>query len=128
MASKASLWILLGSAAAGVVLPLSSVMAQLDGRWSVFRGINGTSVQYPSDLFSNINADQSSDDSADSVFTTGDGRARLNIFTLRNERDESPAQYLKRVYPGDRRQLDYDRVAPNFFAVSENNGPRIFYR
>jgi hypothetical protein len=82
-------------------------------------------VEYPSELFSILNAGQSPEDS---VFTTGDGRARLNIFALRNERDESPAQYLRRVYPGDRKRLDYDRVAPNFFAVSENNGARIFYR
>ena len=125
MASKASLWILLGSATVGFLLPVPDGKAQAYGRWSVFRAINGTSVQYPSDLFSISQGDQSSQDS---VFTTDDGRARLNIFEVRNERNERPAQYLKRVFPGDRGRLDYDRVAPNFFAVSENKGARIFYR
>ena len=29
---------------------------------------------------------------------------------------------------GDRRQLDYDRIASNFFALSENKVDRILYR
>ena len=122
--SKTSFWILLGSAAAGVLLAMPDGMAQREGRWSAFR-VSGTSVQYPSDLFSISQGDQSSQDS---VFTTDDGRARLNIFEVRNELNERPVQYLKRVFPGDRGRLDYDRVAPNFFAVSENKGARIFYR
>jgi hypothetical protein len=62
------------------------------------------------------------------VFSTPDHRARLHIFAFRNERGESPARHLARTFPRDRRQLDYDRVAGNFFAISENKGNQILYR
>src|SRR5437762_12721580 len=124
MAIKPSWWILLVSAVAGL-LPLPRAAAQSVAAWTIFTDANNTSVQYPSGVFP-LEAGEGVPPG--SVFTTRDGRARLHIFTARNDRGESPGQYLKRVFPHNRRQLDYDRVASNFFAVSENRGDRILYR
>jgi len=110
---------------AGGLLPLGPSMAQPDARWTVFTDANGTSVQYPSDLFPGDGLEK---DELGSVLSTRDGRARLYIFTVPNERNESPAQYVRRSFPGDRRSLDYDRVAASFFAISENRGDRILYQ
>src|SRR5262249_6977633 len=125
MTVKPSRWMLLASVAAAVLLPLPVAMAQSDAQWRVFTNTDGTMVQYPADVFPSDRVAESADGS---VFTTCDDRAQLQIFTVRNERNESPAQYLTRVFPTDRRLLDYDRVASNFFAVSENREDRILYR
>ena len=63
------------------------------------------------------------------MLATPEGRARLHVFTVRNERGESPAQFLARVFPRDRGRLTYERVARGFFAVSQPaEGARILYR
>src|SRR2546423_13889054 len=62
------------------------------------------------------------------MLKTADGRAHLHVFTIRNERRESPAQFLARVFPRDRTRLSYDRVARNFFAVSQPSAALILYR
>lgn len=112
-----------------VVLALSGMPAALSaegaGKWSVYRDGSGTSVQYPQSLFSKR---QQPEDGRGAAFISEDGRARLQIFTVHNGRNETPAQYLRRVFPGDRRHLDYDRVARTFFAVSEENDALILYR
>jgi hypothetical protein len=125
MATKPSWWMLLASIVPGLLLPWPHAAAQSDAQWTVFTDGEGTSVQYPSDVFP-IEGGEAFPPG--SVFTTRDGRARLHVFTVRNERDESPGQFMKREFTGDRRQLDYDRVASTFFAVSANKGDRILYR
>ena len=92
--------------------------------WTTFQDERGTAVRYPRGIF----AVESRDDSSGRVFTTVDGRARLQIQALRNERNESPARYLKRVFTRNRERLSYDRVADNFFAVSVAHEGRILYR
>jgi hypothetical protein len=84
----------------------------------------GLTVQYPRDVFSNAGPG----DQGGSLFKTRDGRARLTIFTLRNDRGESPAQFLRRSFPENRKNLHYDRVAASFFAISENKSGRTLYR
>src|SRR5712671_5774728 len=125
MATKLSWMLLLASVVGGLFLPWPHAAAQPDAGWTVFTDGEDTSVQYPSALFPNEGGNASP---PGSIFTTRDGRARLHIFTVRNERDESPAQFLNRLFPNDRRKLNYDRVAAKFFAVSENKGNRILYR
>src|SRR3954447_21934137 len=75
----------------------------------------GLTVQYPRDVFANAGAGEH----GRVLFKTRDGRAGLTIFTVRNDRGENPAQFLRRSFPENRKNLTYDRVAPNFFAISE---------
>jgi hypothetical protein len=113
--AASTILILLGSQA-------STALTNLN--WSTFAA-NGMTVQYPPDVFS-IQAGAS--EHRGTLFVTPDERARLEIFTLANQRGETPAQFLRRTFPDDRRQLDYDRVARNFFAVSQERNGRVYYR
>jgi hypothetical protein len=93
--------------------------------WSTFTDRSGTVVLYPRGLFA---IDAGEDIPRGPLMTTADGRARLHIFALSNESNETPAQYLRREYPRDRRTLSYDRVSHRFFAVSGTRDGRILYR
>ena len=93
--------------------------------WVVFGPVRGMTVQYPRDVFP---VDAGRGDHDGTLFATRDGRARLNLFTITNDRHETPRQFLRRSFPEDRRALTYDRVASNFFAVSESKNGRIYYR
>ena len=97
--------------------------------WTTFQDDRGTVVQYPRGIFAvEARAVESRDDSVGRVFTTADGRAKLHIVALRNQRNESPARYLKRVFTNNREQVTYDRVTDNFFALSAPHKGRILYR
>src|SRR5947208_458483 len=85
----------------------------------------GAAVQVPRDVFA-VEAGEGTPKGR--MLATGDGRAHLHVFTMRNERGESPAQFLARVFPRDRTRLSYDRVARNFFAVSQPSDALILYR
>jgi hypothetical protein len=94
--------------------------------WASLRNAAGASLDYPRDVFS---ADAGRGDPAGQVLASADGAARLHLFTVRNDRGESPRAFLDRVFPRNRARLSYDRVARNFFAVSQPSmGRRILYR
>ena len=124
MVTKLTCVLQFASVVAALFLCVPGAGSQPDVGWIIFSDGN-LSVQYPGGLFP-IQGGKASPPGP--VFTTRDGRARLHIFTVRNERDESPEQFLNRLFPRDRRALDYDRVTKTFFAVSENKGDRILYR
>src|SRR3954468_7485020 len=86
---------------------------------------DGSLVQVPRDVFA---ADAGEGTPKGRMLKTPDGRAHLHVFTVHNERGESPAQFLARVFPRDRTRLSYDRVARNFFAVSQPSAALILYR
>src|SRR6187401_1058288 len=67
-------------------------------RWTTYRNDSGTTVPFP------------------------------DIFAFTNERNESPAQFIKRVIVDDRRKLTYQRVARDFFVFSAPENDRILYR
>jgi len=102
-------------------------LAQSAPDWTVFKNESNTAVLYPSGIFT-LKEDAADANPPGDVFTTSDRRAWLHIFVYRNDLNESPAQHLKRVFPRDRRVLNYDRVASRFFAISENKEDRILYR
>jgi hypothetical protein len=94
--------------------------------WMVFKSEQGTLVDYPRDLFS---VREGVGDPAGTMLATADGRAHLHIFAVPNRRGETPAQFLARVAPAERRkQLAYDRVTSSFFAVSQAQHGLILYR
>jgi hypothetical protein len=93
--------------------------------WTTLRH-DGATVQVPRDVFA---AEAGEGDPKGRLLATPEGRAHLHVFTVRNERGESPVQFLARVFPRDRGRLTYERVARNFFAVSQPaGGKRILYR
>ena len=92
--------------------------------WATLRH-DGAAVQVPRDVFA---VEAGAGTPKGRMLATGDGRAHLHVFTMRNERGESPAQFLARVFPRDRTRLSYDRVAANFFAVSQPSQTLILYR
>jgi hypothetical protein len=91
--------------------------------WTTFSR-RGLAVEYPRDVFT----DAGPGEHDGRLFTTPDKRARLTVFTLSNERGATPAQFLRRAFPESRRNLTYDRVASNFFAVSEPKNGLVLYR
>ena len=109
----------------GVVLfaATSPGFAQRDLDWRVFSDRFGTRVAYPAAIFSVTAAP------ADNGLTLArpDGRASLRVFTVANDRRETPRRFLTREFPFDRGTLSYDRVTPRFFAVSARRQGRIVY-
>jgi hypothetical protein len=121
-----SIFRLVAIGAASLILALPQALAApSDAGWTILHDERGTSVQYPREVFP-IDAGQGTPQGR--MFATPDGRARLHVFAIRNERGESPQQFLRRVFPRNRGRLSYDRVSSNFFAVSQPSGARILYR
>ena len=99
--------------------------AQPAAQWTTYRNDSGTTVPFPADLFTQRAGEGTP---RGEVFTSADGRARLHIFALANERNESPARFIKRVIVDDRRKLTYERVTRDFFVFSAPESGRILYR
>ncbi len=111
------------AAVAFVLLTLLTLPAQ--AQWTTYRNDKGTSVPFPSDLFTVSGGEGVP---PGQTFTAADGRARLHVFTLANERHESPRQFIRRVIVDDRRKLTYERIARDFFVFSAPEGDRVLYR
>src|ERR1051325_5377520 len=105
----------------GLALPAAAAVPH---DWATLQH-DGYMVQVPRDVFA---ADAGEGNPKGRMLKTADGRAHLHVFTVHNERGESPAQFLARVFPRDRTRLSYDRVARNFFAVSQPSEALILYR
>jgi hypothetical protein len=93
-------------------------------QWTTYRNASGTTVPFPN-LFT-VRAGEGTPRGEE--FTSADGRARLHIFALPNERNESPVQFIKRVIVDDRRKLTYQRIAGDFFVFSAPEEGRVLYR
>jgi hypothetical protein len=107
-----------------IVLSLASAASAAPSHeWTTYSQ-EGLSVEYPRDVFANAEPGQH----GRRLFKTSDGRAGLTIFTVRNNREESPAQFLRRSFPENRQNLTYDRVARHFFAISEAKNGLTLYR
>lgn len=79
----------------------------------------GTSVQYPSSIFTE---EAGRPDGYGQRFRTADGRADLTIQAVSND---SPAVFLAKKHPPP--YMQYKRVAPHFFAVSSYKGDKVWY-
>ena len=93
--------------------------------WGSFADSRGTTVAYPRDIFS-----VSTGEGMPSGPTLGsaDGRARLHVFTLSNEKRASPAEFIRRAVADKREHLSYKRVTNRFFVFSDARGDLILYR
>ena len=94
-------------------------------RWTTYRNASGTTVPFPAELFTTSAGEGTP---RGDVFTSTDGRARLHVFALTNERSETPAQFIRRVIVDNRRTLTYERVTRNFFVFSAPEDDRVLYR
>ena len=105
----------------GTAITAEAAQEHLD--WRVFSNRVGTRVDYPAAIFSQTLT------SAENGLTLArlDGRARLRVFTVENERGDIPRSFLRREFPFDRATLSYDRVTPRFFAVSARRQGHIVY-
>ncbi len=111
---------LCGAVAASVLLCSA---AQAD--WATFSDAQGTSVQYPRDVFS---VPGPSAMPPGPVLQSPDGRARLHVFTLPNERHASPAEFIARTVKDRSERLSYQRVTNRFLVFSAAEGGRVLYR
>lgn len=106
--------------ACGILLP---TLARAD--WATLSDARGATVQYPRDIFTVAGGEG---EPRGRVLGSADARARLHVFTLSNERGESPAQFIRRVVTDRRERLTYQRVARNFFVFSAPESGLILYR
>src|ERR1700737_1682582 len=102
-----------------------SAAAQPAARWTTYQDKSGATMPFPVDLFT-VHAGEGTPPGE--VFTSADGRSRVHVFAIPNERNESPAQFIARVIVDDRRKLTYQRVARDFFAFSASENDRVLYR
>ena len=109
------------AAIAAVCLLCSAAQAE----WASFSDSRGTSVQYPREVFS---VAAGSGEPPGPMLQSADGRARLHVFTLGNERRASPAAFIARAVTDQRQRLSYRRVTNRFFVFSAAEGDLILYR
>jgi hypothetical protein len=93
--------------------------------WASFSDSRGTSVQYPRDVFS---VAAGSGDPPGPMLQSSDGRARLHVFTLENERRASPAEFIRRTVANPGERVSYRRVTNRFLVFSDARGDLILYR
>ena len=85
----------------------------------------GTRVQYPASIFSV--PEGKPEKGIGERLSTDDGRATLSVYSRPNESGDTPASYLNNFLRTPRTQLDYQRVAPSFFAISAVKDDTIYY-
>ena len=108
---------------AGETVQAREQISALD--WRVFAIPDyGTTVLYPARVFA---AAGEAEKGVGQRFERNDGRAVLSVYSLANERGETPAAYLKNNMRVERAGLDYERVTNSFFAISMERDGLIFY-
>ena len=111
----------------GTVLVAACVLSGADARvpprqsdaldWQTFTIPSfGTKVEYPAGIFEV--SDGKSEQGVGERLRSADGRAVLTIYSRENDASETPARYLRNNLRLARSALDYERVAPTFFAIS----------
>jgi hypothetical protein len=93
--------------------------------WASFSDSRGTSVQYQREVFS---VAAGAGQPPGPVLQSPDGRARLHVFTLDNERRVTPAEFIRRTVTDHRERLSYKRVTNRFLVFSAAEGDLILYR
>src|SRR3982074_3593495 len=85
----------------------------------------GGKVEYPAGIFEV--SDGKSEQGVGERLRSADGRAVLTIYSRENDASETPPSSLRNNLRLARSALDYERVAPTFFAVSSVRQGVIFY-
>jgi hypothetical protein len=115
--------VLLGSA---VPLAVQAQVRTPDADWTTFYVPDfGTQIEYPAAIFSKDEGN--AEKGLGRRFTTADGSATFTIYSRANEARDTPASYLRKNLRVSRTTLDYERIAPTFFAISSVRQGTIFY-
>jgi hypothetical protein len=94
--------------------------------WGRYRDRNfGMAFDFPAHIFSLKSAEQGGEGV---LFSTPDGRARLRVFSLRNEANDTPRRYLSRIANPEQTRFTYVRTTRRFFVASGTRDGTIFYR
>ena len=97
-----------------------------DVKWSAFVELKyGTRLDVPSAVFAT--PDGPAGRGVGRQFKTPDGRASLAVYSQSNNARDTPASYLRKNLQSRRADLDYERVTPEFFAISAVMGDSIYY-
>jgi hypothetical protein len=102
-----------------------SLCSAAQAEWATFADSRGTAVQYPREVFSVPGGEGMP---PGPTLQSADGRARLHVFTLDNERLASPAEFIRRAVTDRRERLAYKRVTDRFLVFSAAEGDLILYR
>jgi|SRR5690349_18871152 hypothetical protein len=86
---------------------------------------NGTGVDFPTKLFP-VDAGQT-ERGTGRIFESADGRARLSVYALGNDENDTPARYLQKFLKVDPSTVDYRRVTTRFFAISGIRDGEVYY-
>ena len=62
------------------------------------------------------------------MFSTPDGRAHIRVFAIRNDANDTPRSYLRRIARPDEASFLYVRATRRFFVASGTRDGNIFYR
>jgi hypothetical protein len=84
----------------------------------------GTRVEYPAGIFVPTGDPEKG---TGRRFDTSDGRARLSVYARDNDAGDTPAAYVGKNLRVQRNALDYQRIAPSFFAISMERDGLIYY-
>jgi len=94
--------------------------------WGRYRDRNfGMAFDFPAHVFSLKSAEQGGQGVA---FSTPDGRARIRVFAVVNEANDTPRRYLSRIAKADEGRFTYVRTTSRFFVASGTRDGMIFYR
>ena len=97
-----------------------------DVKWTVFVELKyGTRLDVPGAVFAT--PDGLATRGVGRQFKRPDGRATLAVYSQRNNARDTPASYLRKNLQSPRAALDYERVTPEFFAISAVMGDSIYY-
>jgi len=84
----------------------------------------GTRVDYPAGIFVPTGEPEKG---TGQRFGSADGRAILSVYARDNEAGDTPAGYVSKNLRVERGALDYQRIAPSFFAISMERDGLIYY-
>jgi hypothetical protein len=94
--------------------------------WGRYRDRDlGMQFDFPAHVFSLRSAEQGGRGVS---FSTPDGHARIRVFSLTNEANDTPARYLRRIAKAGEGRFTYVRTTPRFFVASGTRDDTIFYR
>ena len=115
------LWI-----AALAALLLSSAAAAQRPDWQVFVEPQfGTRIDYPADVFAVSGG--ASERGIGERFRSADGEAVLDVYSLPNTDNVTPAAYLRANLQVPRGQIEYERITAAFFAISNARDGVVYY-
>jgi hypothetical protein len=119
--------IFLGTIAALWLTPALAQGPRLEVKdWQVFVDPQfGTRVDYPADVFSRSGGQ--SERGIGERFRTADGQAILEVYSLPNDPQFTPEGFLRANLQMPRDELEYHRVTPSFFAISNVRDGMIYY-